>query len=61
MNITIPDSVTEIGFYAFGGCTSLTNITIPDSVTRISESAFEGCTYLQKIKASPENKFFIIP
>ena len=36
------------------------NITIPDSVTRISESAFEGCTYLQKIKASPENKFFII-
>ena len=60
MNITIPDSVTEIGFYAFGGCTSLTNITIPDSVTRISESAFEGCTYLQKIKASPENKFFII-
>ena len=37
---TIPDSVTTIGFQAFGGCTSLTSVTIPDSVTTIGDYAF---------------------
>ena len=47
--ITIPDSVTGIGYSAFSGCTSLTQITIPDSVTSIGYSAFEGCTSLTQI------------
>ena len=47
-DVTIPDSVTEIGGSAFEGCTSLTNIVIPDSVTEIDDSAFEGCTSLTK-------------
>ncbi len=46
---TIPDSVTEIGEYAFLYCTSLTSITIPDSVTSIGEAAFYGCTSLTSI------------
>ncbi len=37
---TIPDSVTEIGRYAFRGCKELTQIIIPDSVTTIGEGAF---------------------
>ena len=45
----IPDSVTSIGWYAFSGCTSLTNITIPDSVTSIGWYAFSGCTSLTNI------------
>ena len=48
-SITIPDSVTSIGYYAFSGCTGLTNITIPDSVTSIGEGAFAGCTNLETI------------
>ena len=36
----IPDSVTEIGYRAFEGCSGLTSITIPDSVTAIGENAF---------------------
>ena len=48
-SITIPDSVTEIGNFAFIGCTSLTSITIPDSVTEIGGYAFNGCTSLTSI------------
>ena len=50
--ITIPDSVTEIGNSAFSGCTSLAEIVIPDSVTGIGEFAFSGCTALLKVVLS---------
>lgn len=39
-SVTIPDSVTSIGRYAFAWCTSLTSVTIPDSVTSIGRYAF---------------------
>ena len=39
-SITIPDSVTSIGWWAFFGCTALASITIPNSVTSIGENAF---------------------
>lgn len=48
-SITIPDSVTSIGEYAFDGCKSLASITIPDSVTYIGYSAFDGCRSLASI------------
>ncbi|MBQ8916448.1 MAG: leucine-rich repeat domain-containing protein, partial [Alistipes sp.] len=48
-SITLPDSVTSIGDYAFYGCTSLTSITIPESVTSIGLRAFGGCTGLTSI------------
>ncbi len=44
--VTIPNSVTTIGYSAFKYCTSLTSITIPDSVTSIGDYAFSGCTSL---------------
>ena len=45
----IPKSVSKVGFYAFSGCTHLTNIVIPASVTNIEDGAFYGCTNLTSI------------
>ena len=47
--ITIPDSVTSIGWYALVGCAGLTAITIPDSVTSIGPFTFYKCTSLESI------------
>jgi hypothetical protein len=51
-SVTIPDSVTEIGRYAFGGC-SLTSVTIPDSVTTIGYNAFYDCSSLTSVYCKP--------
>ena len=48
-SVTIPDSVTSIGDYAFSNCSSLTSITIPDSVTSIGYFAFYSCSSLTSI------------
>ena len=48
-SITIPNSVTEIGDYAFANCDSITSVTIPDSVTVMGVGAFQGCDNLQVV------------
>ena len=47
--VVIPNSVTNIGDYAFSTCSSLTGITIPSSVTNIGDHAFFCCTSLTSI------------
>ena len=48
-DLTIPDSVTTIGNYAFYDCDCLTSVTIPDSVTTIGNYAFCDCDSLTSI------------
>ena len=48
-SITIPNSVTTIGDYAFRGCPNLTSITIPASVKSIGAHAFRGCSKLADV------------
>jgi hypothetical protein len=48
-SITIPNSVTEIGWHAFYSCTGLTSIIIPNSITSIAQSTFSECTGLTSI------------
>jgi hypothetical protein len=45
-SVTIPNSVTSIGYGTFFNCINLTNVTIPNSVTSIGNSAFASCTSL---------------
>ena len=41
-SVTIPNSVTEIGYSAFEGCTRLTSVTIGYSVSSIGYEEFRG-------------------
>ncbi len=68
INITLPDSVTNIGNYAFDGCNSLksigdyaffgcislTAIHLPNSITSIGDNAFANCASLTNITL-PDN------
>lgn len=42
-SVVIPDSVTEIGDYAFCDCENLKSVTIGNSVEKIYNNAFDGC------------------
>ena len=48
-SVSIPNSVTSIGYSAFEGCTGLTSITIPNSVTSMGHSVFNNCSSLTSI------------
>ena len=54
-DLTIPNSITSIGNYAFYGCTGLKSITIPKSITSIGNYAFYGCTGLKSVEFNAEN------
>lgn len=43
-------SVTQIGAFAFEGCTSLSEIAIPDTISHIGEGAFRDCNGLKTVK-----------
>lgn len=53
-SVTLPNSITNIGPYAFSGCPYLITVKIPDNVNSIGEKAFYNCTSLTYI-AIPGN------
>lgn len=44
--VTLPDTLAEIGWFAFSGCAQLEAVTLPASVTAIGYGAFDGCPLL---------------
>ncbi|MBP5665098.1 MAG: leucine-rich repeat domain-containing protein [Clostridia bacterium] len=48
-DVVIPDTVTNIDYWKFFGCTSIVSIEIPDSVTNIGLWTFGFCTSLAEI------------
>ncbi|MBP9989411.1 MAG: leucine-rich repeat domain-containing protein, partial [Ruminococcus sp.] len=48
-SITIPESVTEIGCYAFADCSALQEAKINGKITSINNNTFENCTNLKNV------------
>lgn len=48
-DLVIPDTVTQIGAYAFDSCESLISAVIPDSVRSIGKNAFGSCYGLTSV------------
>lgn len=46
MNVVIPQTVTNIGDWAFANCAYLTNITLPESLLNIGSWCFAWCSSL---------------
>lgn len=65
-SITLPDTVTEIGWFTFADCPSLTSVALSSSVESIGYGAFDGCDRLTIIApadsyAAAYAKSFAIP
>ena len=58
-DLVIPNSVTTIKDYSFGGCSGLTSITIPNNVTSLGVGSFSRCSGLTTIVSEIENPFEI--
>lgn len=48
-SVELPNTITEIGTFAFCSCENLTSINIPTSLTYIGDYAFTGCTVIEHI------------
>lgn len=47
--VTVPDTVTVIGYCAFQGCYDLTGVDYGDNISKIEGHAFVGCSSLQTL------------
>lgn len=47
--VTLPNTVDEIGYQAFFNCSNLTKVIIPEGVRKIGQAAFYGCSQLTSI------------
>ena len=47
-NVTLPDTLTNIGIGTFNGCASLEKIDLPAGLTEIGREAFNGCESLKE-------------
>ena len=55
-SIIIPDTITDIGNYAFQYCEALTDVQFPPKLKRIHRNAFHYCTNLKDVIFPPSLK-----
>lgn len=53
--VTLPDSYTSIGAFAFSGCVNLVNVRLPENLETIGIMAFSGCSSLETVDFSATN------
>ena len=54
-SVQLPEGITSIGSYAFGGCKNLKSINMPDSLATIEDLAFYMCTSLESVVFSEKS------
>lgn len=52
--IVLPDTVTDVGKYAFSNCKKITEVTLSKSMTEVKEGTFQYCDIIDSI-SFPEN------
>lgn len=57
--ITFPESIKEIGLWAFADCVNLTYITIPDVDCTIYDNSFDGTAYANNSANKPNGVLYI--
>lgn len=57
--VILPDSITEIGNYAFHRCYALTSVVLPSNVVSIGYGSFSYCIELSNISVIPESTTYI--
>ena len=55
--LSLPDTLTEIGVHSFSGCSVLRNLDIPASVNKIGIYAFEDATSLKSLRMKNSWRF----
>lgn len=58
LSVSLPETVTTIGQYAFAGCEKLEELKLPDSVSYIGYCAFASCSSLS-FDSIPKNLTYI--
>ena len=58
--VTVPDSVTSIGKFAFSGNSSLTRVHLGSGLTSIGEGAFLGASSLASLSVAPANPVYSV-
>lgn len=49
-SVTLPSSLMELAYDAFGYCKSLTSVELPEGLTTIGDYAFDGCSGLKTLR-----------
>ncbi len=49
-DVSLPNTMTEMGSYTFGGCTSLKEIKLPKGITELGAGTFYECSSLTSVK-----------
>lgn len=57
IDAVIPESITQINVWAFGGYKALRSVTLHEGVTAIAKNAFQDCVNLSSIKLPSQLKF----